>query len=736
MLSAKRCTKCGARYAHNLGLCPVCGHQEADRRSEEICAVCGASLKASQRVCPYCGASRAAPLHSSLPIIVRVFSSLAILALGAALVWWILPFGMGRDETPGASSIGMEIAQGAESSVTPAGHVVAPPLEMMSPVVTPDEPVGEGSSPDEHAPADLTPMLQEAMPTGSSVLAALPTDTAETTTPAADQGESLLPTGTATEVATATLVPTQGPSVHIVQQGDVLGRIAVQYDVSLSALIDANGLSEQSVLSIGDVIVIPTPVATPDATTEQVPAAATAAPTATPTAAAVASAGPLLHVVAAGDTLGALAVRYQVDSEDIAAENGISTNSVLRIGQELIVPGAIVASAATPTMEPTATPSATATPAATATLTALPTTTPIATPTVGVSSPRTLPVDSGTVAERIAPLDSAPGAGGAVGAGLLSQPTSASTARPTVTGGPTATPVATATPLPSPTPAPTLRVHTVQSGQHIGVIAAIYDLSMDDIASANGISISAILQVGQQLIIPGPEGSVAPATAEPATAVPTNAPVTAVVVTPEPGGSATPSPEIHVVQQGDTLGGIAVRYQVSSADIAQVNGLSLNAVLSIGQELVIPGVTAEPGPEATPTAPEATATLQAVATPTPFPYRTRPVTMSYRQPRLLLPINGAVIAGDETVPVLQWTSVGILKADEWYQVRLWTPDGGTEPVVYRTRATSLRLDADLYPESRRDDRFLWEVVVVHVPESQPGTHELSIISKQRAFRWR
>ncbi|MFO7696655.1 MAG: LysM peptidoglycan-binding domain-containing protein, partial [Anaerolineae bacterium] len=199
--------------------------------------------------------------------------------------------------------------------------------------------------------------------------------------------------------------------------------------------------------------------------------------------------------------------------------------------------------------------------------------------------------------------------------------------------------------------------------------------------------------------------------------------------------SATPERQIHVVQQGDTLGGIAVRYQVDSAIIAQANGLYLTSVLSIGQELVIPGVAAEP----TPTTTEAlapTAAPQVSATPTPFQYRTRQVSFAYRQPRLLTPVNGAVLLGAESAPVLQWTSVGILKGDEWYQVRLWTPDGGTEAEIYRTRATSWRLSTDLYPESRRGERFLWDVTVVRVTEGARDAEELSLTSKQRAFRWR
>ncbi len=101
----------------------------------------------------------------------------------------------------------------------------------------------------------------------------LPTD------PGADIGHSTVARlGTATPTwpavslpATATLVPRQDqkptptltatptltPIVYIVQKGDILGRIALDNDVSLEALMVANGLTESHVLSIGERLVIP-----------------------------------------------------------------------------------------------------------------------------------------------------------------------------------------------------------------------------------------------------------------------------------------------------------------------------------------------------------------------------------------------------------------------------------------------------------------------------------------------
>jgi LysM repeat protein len=68
----------------------------------------------------------------------------------------------------------------------------------------------------------------------------------------------------------------------------------------------------------------------PTATAPLLPPAPTATPTATPT--------PVVHVVEEGDTLGAIAFRYEVSVESIQAANGIDNPQFLQIGQELIIP--------------------------------------------------------------------------------------------------------------------------------------------------------------------------------------------------------------------------------------------------------------------------------------------------------------------------------------------------------------------------------------------------------------
>jgi LasA protease len=53
--------------------------------------------------------------------------------------------------------------------------------------------------------------------------------------------------------------PRVDPSQHVVQAGDTLGTIAQQYGVSLDALMQANGLSDPNLLSVGQSLTIPAP---------------------------------------------------------------------------------------------------------------------------------------------------------------------------------------------------------------------------------------------------------------------------------------------------------------------------------------------------------------------------------------------------------------------------------------------------------------------------------------------
>lgn len=59
-------------------------------------------------------------------------------------------------------------------------------------------------------------------------------------------------------VASATPVPTATPGdfQYVVQEGDTLGGIADQFGITLDALLEANGLTAESLINVGDVLLI------------------------------------------------------------------------------------------------------------------------------------------------------------------------------------------------------------------------------------------------------------------------------------------------------------------------------------------------------------------------------------------------------------------------------------------------------------------------------------------------
>lgn len=81
------------------------------------------------------------------------------------------------------------------------------------------------------------------------------------------------------------------------------------------------------------------------------------------------------------------------------------------------------------------------------------------------------------------------------------------------------------------------------------------------------------------------------------------------------GGLATPTPTVYIVESGDTLGNIALKFDVSVEAIMSANGLADPNALSVGQSLVIP-VEGLPQNQATAT-PQLIPTQAGVVTPPP-----------------------------------------------------------------------------------------------------------------------
>jgi len=105
-------------------------------------------------------------------------------------------------------------------------------------------------------------------------------------------------------------------------------------------------------------------------------------------------------------------------------------------------------------------------------------------------------------------------------------------------------------------------------------------------------------------------------------ATPTIAPgiyLTPIPPTPTFTPSPTPTPVIHLVEQGDTLFGIAIDYGVTVDGLLRVNGLSAEDYLRIGQSLIIPMELEESDGEAGLQVPVGNVILP---TPTPLPLGT------------------------------------------------------------------------------------------------------------------
>jgi LysM repeat protein len=117
------------------------------------------------------------------------------------------------------------------------------------------------------------------------------------------------------------------------------------------------------------------------------------------------------------------------------------------------------------------------------------------------------------------------------------------------------------------------REYTVRSGDTLSAIATRHNVTVAQLRSANGIS-GDIIRVGQTLVIPGNGAS-------------TPAPTVATPSTPTPGGAT------YTVRSGDTPGQIARQFNVDTAELMRVNGISDPRRIRVGQVLQIPGRTAD-----------------------------------------------------------------------------------------------------------------------------------------------
>ena len=132
--------------------------------------------------------------------------------------------------------------------------------------------------------------------------------------------------------------------------------------------------------------------------------------------------------------------------------------------------------------------------------------------------------------------------------------------------------------------------YIVQAGDTLFSIARRYGVSVNDLATANGLLNPNLIYVGQAIKIPG---------------------ASAVTPTATPSANSTPptTNRIHVVLSGETLFRIALRYGTTVQSLATANNLSNIALIFVGQQLIIPPDMGTPA-----------AAVAQPATPLPAPF--------------------------------------------------------------------------------------------------------------------
>jgi LysM repeat protein len=123
--------------------------------------------------------------------------------------------------------------------------------------------------------------------------------------------------------------------------------------------------------------------------------------------------------------------------------------------------------------------------------------------------------------------------------------------------------------------------YTVKSGDYLGKIASNYSTTVTNLKSLNKLK-SDMIYAGQKLKVPTTKAATTPA--KPVTTTPpkTTTPATFVKETTD-----------YIVKSGETLGNIALNYQLTTKDLMTINKLTSDKIY-VGQKLKVPGTKTEP----------------------------------------------------------------------------------------------------------------------------------------------
>ena len=168
-------------------------------------------------------------------------------------------------------------------------------------------------------------------------------DTPAAAAPVIDTGVRFSPTRPGTPVASAIIAEpvddVMPAAPYTVKSGDNLWTIARRNNLTVAQLTAANNISASKHLRPGQKLIIPR---NPASVSDKTASTGTVPKLIDPSASAPnnrSGASVFKHVVKSGETLGAIARRYDVRQGDIAVANNISDPARIRPDQVLIIPG-------------------------------------------------------------------------------------------------------------------------------------------------------------------------------------------------------------------------------------------------------------------------------------------------------------------------------------------------------------------------------------------------------------
>lgn len=276
------------------------------------------------------------------------------------------------------------------------------------------------------------------------------------------------------------------------------------------------------------------------------------------------------HKVSSGDTVSALAHRYGSSINAIIEANRLSSRATIYLGTTIVIP-------------------------TTGTTTATAKSTSSSTSAKSNASTGTHTVKSGDTVWGLARKYSTSVSAIISANGLGKSAIIRTGQKLSIPGATTSTSSSSSTTAASTaTSSATAGTHKVTSGDTVWDLARRYGTSVSSIISTNGLNKSAAIRIGQRLSIPG-------ATAPGSSTATTVSNVKGVVSTTSHSSSAPKlatdknldefggTASTYTVASGDTVSRIASKFSVSVDDIVKANGIKNPALISVGQQLTIPG---------------------------------------------------------------------------------------------------------------------------------------------------